>query len=105
MMQDLSDTDRNLLFKDMETFAEKYPEHADLMPVRESIYRLNRLQGLYYSTELKLLELGAIEQKEFEKHLEKIYGKHYKNMLQELGIGNQFLSMNGSVMRNTFFEK
>src|SRR5690625_56801 len=74
LMQDLSDEDRELLFQDMETFALKYPEYQHLMPIRESIYRLNRLQGLHYSTQLKLLELGAIEQRELEKHLEATYG-------------------------------
>lgn len=105
MMQDLSQEDKNMLFKDMEAFAEKYPEHAHLMPVRESVYKLNRMQGLHYSTQMKLLELGVIEQKELEKHLEKTYGKHYKNMLEELGIGNQFLSVNDTIMRNTIFSK
>src|SRR5690625_1713493 len=80
MLQDLSDSDRDMLFQDMEVFAMKYPEYAHLMPVRESVYRLNRLQGLHYSTQLKLLELGAIEQKELEKHLEATYGKRYKEM-------------------------
>ncbi|MBU5594907.1 minor capsid protein [Amphibacillus sp. MSJ-3] len=103
MLQDLSDADRNLLFQDMDRFAEKYPQYSDLMPVRESIYQLNRLEGLHYSTQLKLLELGAIEQQELEKHLEKTYGKHYKNMLKELGIGNQFLAIDDQTMRNTLF--
>lgn len=105
MMLDLSQADKDLLFQDMEAFANRYPEYADLIPVRESIYRLNRLQGLHYSTQMKLLELGAIEQKELEKHLEKTYGKHYKNMLQELGIGNQFLSISDELMKDTIFAK
>lgn len=103
MLEELSDEDRNLLFQDMERFAEKYPDHAHLMPVRESIYRLNRLEGLHYTTQLRLLELGAVELEELKKHLEATYGKRYKEMLQELGIGNSFLSINDSVMRDTIF--
>src|SRR5690625_2261486 len=105
MLQDLSNEDRDLLFQDMESFANKYPEYADLLPVRESIYRLNRLQGLHYSTQLKLLELGAIEQKELEKHLEKTYGKRYEQMLKELGIGNQFLSLDDQIIKDTIYDK
>lgn len=105
MMEDLSDEDRDMLFQDMERFAEKYPEHTHLMPVRESIYRLNRLEGLHYSTQLKLLELGAIEQNELEKHLERTYGKRYKEMLQELGIGDSFLAIDDALMRDTIFTK
>lgn len=103
MLQDLSDADRKLLFQDMDRFAEKYPQYADLMPVRQSVYQLNRLEGLHYSTQLKLLELGAIEQDELLKHLEKTYGKHYQIMLKELGIGNQFLAIDDMTMRNTLF--
>lgn len=105
MMEELSDEDRDLLFKNMERFAEKYPEHVHLMPVRESVYKLNRLQGLHYSTQLHLLELGAIEQEEFEKHLEATYGKRYQQMLKELGIGNQFLSIDSQLMQDTIFSK
>ncbi len=105
MMEDLSDEDRNLLFQNMEKFAEKYPDYAHLMPVRESVYQLNRLQGLHYSTQLRLLELGAIEQEEMINHLEATYGKRYKQMLRELGIGDSFLSINNSVMRDTISSK
>lgn len=105
MMQDLPKADRDLLFKDMEAFALKYPEHADKLPVRESIYKLNRLQGLHYSTEMKLLELGAIEQQELEKHLEKTYGKRYAEMMHELGIGHSFLAVNDEVMKSTLYAR
>lgn len=105
MMQDLSDSDKNLLFQNMEKFATKYPEHAHLMPVRESVYRLNRLQGLHYSTQMQLLELGAIEQGALEKHLESTYGKRYGQMMKELGVGSQFLSIDSQLMRDTIFSK
>lgn len=101
MLQDLSDEDRDLLFQDMETFALKYPQYENMLPVRQSIYRLNRLQGLHYSTQLKLLELGAIEIEELEKHLEATYGKRYKEMLQELGLGDSFLSIDDATVQNT----
>lgn len=105
MMQDLPKTDRDLLFQNMDAFALKYPEHANLLPVRESIYKLNRLQGLHYSTQVKLLELGAIEQKELEKHLEETYGKRYNEMLEELGIGNAFLSIDNELMKDTLYAR
>lgn len=105
MMEGLSEGDKNLLFQNMDKFAEKYPDYAHLMPVRESVYQLNRLQGLHYSTHLHLLELGAIEQDEFMKHLETTYGKRYKQVMRELGLGDSFLSINDSVMRDTIFSK
>src|SRR5690606_24916723 len=84
-------------------FAEKYPEYAHLLPVRESIYRLNRLQGLHYSTMLKLLELGAIENRELERHLRETYGYHYKQMMRELGLGHRFVAMNEAIIRDTIY--
>lgn len=105
MMQGLDKKDRDMLFKDMDAFAEKHPEYAHLMPVRESVYKLNRLQGLHYSTQMKLLELGAIEQKELEKHLEKTYGKRYEQVMKELGLGNQFLAIDRQLMQNTIYAK
>src|SRR5690625_5292719 len=69
LLQDLSKKDRDLLFQDMDSFAEKYPEYEHLMPVRKSVYKLNRMQGLHYSTQKKQLELGAIEQKELQTYI------------------------------------
>lgn len=105
MMEQLSDEEREMLFEDMNRFAEEYPEYAYLIPVRESIYQLNRLQGLHYSTQLKLLELGVIEHREFEKHLIETYGKRYMQMMKELGIGDAFLSIDDQLMRNTIYTK
>ncbi|BAB07250.1 BH3531 [Halalkalibacterium halodurans C-125] len=103
MMQELSEEDRELLFRNMDAFAEKYPEFAHLLPVRESIYQLNRLQGLHYSTMLKLLELGAIENRELERHLRETYGYHYEQMMRELGLGHRFLAMNEAILRDTIY--
>lgn len=105
MLQDLSKRDRDLLYQDMETFAQKYPEYEHLMPIRESVYKLNRLQGLHYSTELKLLELGVIEQKEFQKHLVATYGMNYEALMKELGIGFTFDSTLERVAIQTAFTK
>ena len=105
MLKDLSKKDRELLYQDMEAFAKKYPDYEHLMPVRESVYKLNRLQGLHYSTELKLLEMGAIEQEVFEKHLIATYGKNYEALMKELGIGFTFNSTLDQVAIQTAFTK
>lgn len=103
LLQTLSDEDRRLLFEAMEEFAEKYPKYAHLMPVRESIYKLNRMQGLHYSMNMKLLELGAIEQDLFEKHLRDTYGKNYKALMGELGLGQSFVSISDNLMMDTIY--
>lgn len=105
LMKDLSEKDKNLLYQNMELFAEKYPEYEHLLPVRESIYKLNRLEGLHYSTQMNLLELGVIEQREFEKYLSNVYGKNYKVLFDELGLGEQFLSINDSIINDVIYTK
>ena len=105
MLKDLSKKDRDLLYQEMEAFAKKYPDYEHLMPVRESVYKLNRLQGLHYSTELRLLEMGAIEQEVFEKHLIATYGKNYEALMKELGIGFTFNSTLERVAAQTAFIK
>lgn len=105
LLQDINDADRRLLFEDMDSFAAKYPQHARLMPVRESIYKLNRLQGLHHSMNMKLLELGAVEQEVMEEHLLKTYGKNYKALMVELGLGSTFVAVSSNVIRDAIYQK
>lgn len=42
----LPDSGIMLLIQRMDEFEKKYPEYADLMPIRESIYKLNRPKGV-----------------------------------------------------------
>jgi len=72
LLENLSDSERQLLFEDYDAFADKYPEYADLLPVRESIYKLNRAEGLKTSILLQQLEIGAIENSELQEHFEKM---------------------------------
>ena len=55
LLQNLSDADRQLLLERMDAFGEKYPEYAHLLPVRTSIYKLNRLEGLRQSIAMQQL--------------------------------------------------
>lgn len=59
LFKKLPDSDIMLLIQRMDEFEKKYPEYADLMPIRESIYKLNRLEGLQQSVRLQQRELGA----------------------------------------------
>ena len=53
LMESLPDADKRLLMEQMDEFAKKYPQYAHLMPIRESIYKLNRLEGLQYSVRMQ----------------------------------------------------
>lgn len=77
LLLELPEADKELLYKKMDAFAEKYPEYAHLMPVRESIYKLNRLEGLEQDIYINQCEVGAITEKELKSHLERLALKSY----------------------------
>ena len=61
LLENLSDTDKSLLMERMNDFAVKYPQYAYLMPVRESIYKLNRLEGLQTNIRMQQLEIFTFQ--------------------------------------------
>lgn len=85
LMLSLSDADKELLYQDWSAFTQQYPQYAYLAPVRESIYKLNRLDGLQSSIRLMQLEFGAFENEQLKAHLEHIGADAYENALQTLG--------------------
>lgn len=105
LLKELSQDQRTMLYERMDDFAREYPEYQRFLPVRESIYKLNRLQGLHYSMQIELVKLGAIEQKEFEAHLLATYGKNYSALLSELGIGTSFATISDTTIQNTIYTK
>ncbi|QGH03214.1 minor capsid protein [Streptococcus dysgalactiae] len=86
LLQQLSKADKDLLYRDCERFAKKYPQHADLIPVRTSIYKLDRLQGLELSIKMQQLEIGAIEEAELTKHLTTVFKKGYQETAKTIGF-------------------
>ena len=105
LLASLSEEDIILLMREMDRFAAKYPQYASLLPVRESIYKLDRLEGLQYSVWVKQLEIGAIEQSVFEAHLAK-YATMAANLAAEsLGLGSDFYSVNDSIIRATIGQR
>ena len=99
MMEKLDDDDIRLLMERMDEFAEKYPQYAHLMPVRESIYKLNRLEGLQTSIKMQQLEIGAINNEELEKHLTKNVNRAVNTAAESLGFGKNFYSIESDVVK------
>lgn len=58
----LPDSGIMLLIQRMDEFEKKYPEYTDLMPIRESLYKLNRPEVLQQSIRLPRAQ-GAERQK------------------------------------------
>ena len=90
LMERLSDSDRRLLFERMDDFAAKYPQYAHLLPVRESIYKLNRLEGLQYSIRLTQLDIGAVDIAQITAYLDKQALRGLNWGKEMLGFGKNF---------------
>ena len=105
MVQQLSETERTLLYQNYDEFMNKHPDLRHLMPVRQSIYNLNRLEGLQLSTQQQLLELGVIEQSEFNKTLTKAYENGYLSSMKGLDNAQAFFRVDPLVMQATLDSK
>lgn len=69
MMKKLTKEEATMLFEDMDNFFRLHPEYSALMPVRESIYKLNRLEGLQLSIMRQQLGLSSEEAALIGDHL------------------------------------
>lgn len=94
ILMGLSSEDKKLLFERMDDFAKKYPKYAPLLPVRENIYKLDRLQGLQTSLRLRMLELGVKEEKFLEKHFGRVYKNGFEQIAQGFGFSKNFFKYN-----------
>lgn len=99
LLQSLSGEDRTLLMERMDNFAEKYPQYANLMPVRESIYRLDRLQGLQYSVFMTEAEIAGYTNEQIEAYLKRLSQQGLNYGMETLGFGKNFYSINDDIVR------
>ena len=99
LLQSLSDEDRRLLMERMDDFVAKYPQYADLMPVRESIYKLDRLQGLQYSVFMTEAEIAGYTNDQIEAYLRRLSQQGLNYGMETLGFGKNFYSINDDIVR------
>lgn len=100
LLVELDSKERKILLQDMEQFFDVYPEFEHLKPIRESIYKLDRLGSLRYSITKQQIELGVKEEEVILKHLSKSYTSTYNAMLKNMGFGNNFLSVNDILVKD-----
>lgn len=99
LLQSLSDEDKTLLMERMDDFAEKYPQYADLMPVRESIYKLDRLQCLQYSVYMSEAEIAGYTNAQMTEYLTKLSQQGVNYGMETLGFGKNFYSINSDAVK------
>lgn len=101
LLQSISSEDRTLLMERVDEFAKKYPQYVDLMPVRESIYRLNELEAIQLQIRIQQYEIGAIEQAELERHFAEQARRAANIAAEELGFGKDFYRYDSEVVKAT----
>lgn len=69
MMKQLTKEEATMLYEDIDNFFRLHPEYVTLKPVRESIYKLNRLEGLRLSIMKQQLGLSSEEAALIGDHL------------------------------------
>ncbi len=99
LLESLSDEDRQLLIERMDEFARKYPQYADLMPVRETIYRLNRLEGLQYSVFMEEANIAGYTSEQMTTYLTGLSQKGVNMAMETLGFGKSFYAINAAVVK------
>ena len=99
LMKTLSAEDVKLLIEKTDEFTLKYPQYAHLVPVRNSIYKLNRLEGLQYSVVMQQLKIGAVDIDKITKHLDKQSLKGLNAAMETLGFGKNFYSEGADIIK------
>lgn len=99
LLQNLSDADKRLLMERMDEFAAKYPQYANLIPVRESIYKLNRLEGLQYSVAMAEANIAGYTNDQLNSYLTELSRKGVNYGMEALGFGKNFYSIDSDVVK------
>lgn len=99
LLESLPDEDRRLLIERMDEFVRKYPQYADLMPVRETIYRLNRLEGLQYSVFMEEANIAGYTSEQMTTYLTGLSQKGVNMAMETLGFGKSFYAINAAVVK------
>ena len=99
LLETLPDEDKLLLIEQLDEFVKKYPAYADLVPVRESIYKLNRLEGLRQSIAMQQLHMGAYEQQQALVFFQHQALRYANGAASFLGLGSSFCRLDSDVIR------
>lgn len=99
LMQSLSNEDKQLLIEQMDDFAKKYPQYSDLMPIRESIYKLDRLQGLRYSVFMAQSRIAGYTNEQVNQYETSLAHKGLNYAMETLGFGKNFYSINADIVK------
>lgn len=99
MLQTMDETGRRLLIEDCEEFARQHPELADMVEIRKSIYRLDRLEGLRTSVRLHLARATSEATGGLDEHFAQDAADAANAVAETMGYGSSFYSADAEVVR------
>lgn len=99
MLQTMGDADRRLLIEDCEEFARQHPDLADMVEIRKSIYRLDRLEGLRTSVRLHLARATVEATGGLDEHFAEDAADAMNAVAETMGYGSSFYSADSEVVR------
>lgn len=99
LLQTLPADDARLLSEQIDEFVKKYPQYADLVPVRETIYRLNRLEGLQYSVRMAEANIAGYTIEQVQPYLSELARRGVNYGMETMGFGKNFYSINSDIVR------
>lgn len=99
LLQTLPADDARLLIEQIDEFVKKYPQYADLVPVRETIYRLNRLEGLQYSIRMAEANIAGYADDLMTPYLTELSRRGVNYGMETLGFGKNFYSINSDIVK------
>lgn len=105
MMKKLTAEEQSAIFRDFDKFVADNPKYSHLVPVRENIYKLNRLEAMQLSVRLKMAELGVIEDEQMTKYLESSYKFGYESTMKNLQNKGAFYNFNNRQLELTLSDK
>lgn len=99
LKQALPLAEKELLMRRTEAFIAKYPQYAHLAPTRNSIYMLDRLEGLQASVTMEQMELGALTNEQLAAHLTKQAERGLDTSYRALGERARAHALNKEVVK------
>lgn len=100
LMENLDEADKTLLIEQMEEFAKQYPQYAHLLPVRESIYKFDRLQGLQYSVYMTQATIAGYTNEQIAQYETELARQGLNCSMEVLGFGKNFYAINASIIKD-----
>lgn len=99
MLQTMDEADRRLLIENCEEFSRQHPELADMVEIRKSIYKLDRLEGLRASVRYHLAQATAEATDGLDAHFAQDAADAMNAVAETMGYGSSFYSVDSEAVR------